>query len=371
MKRSLILMTFLIIPWLMVAPALAQTQPQPAVPEPALTAPDKAPATAAGKQTPAEQSEILQKLQELQKQVDTLKEQNRTREKLAVTAEEKTDQEKAVLTAVGREYTLMGKGKIELEYSLRYEYISSSQILDATSIVPRSNHTIRNAIGLQYGLRNNLTVNTNIPYVWVYDKAGTETAKDNHDLGDITLGLDYQPFKSSGEWPTTTFSLTAILPTGRSPYKINRSTDLPTGGGLYGLSFGVNMSKSIDPAMAFGGISAVYRLKRNDLSQYMDGVGQLDSVDPGLSFNSAVGLAYAISYALSMNVQVQYGYNMSTEYEFTNNVKYSAAAYSTSSVIFGTGWRISPKTTLSLSVGIGLTTNDPDFFFMLRLPFSI
>ena len=166
-------MTLLVIPWLMISPALAQTQTQTAAPEPAVAAPDKAPAAATGKQTTAEQNEILQKLQELQKQVDTLKEQGRTREKLTITAEEKSEKEKAVLTAVGREYTLMQKGKIELEYSLRYEYISSSQILDASSIVPRSNHTVRNAIGLQYGLLNNLTVNTNIPYVWVYDKAGS------------------------------------------------------------------------------------------------------------------------------------------------------------------------------------------------------
>ncbi|MCK7511116.1 MAG: hypothetical protein MZV70_48350 [Desulfobacterales bacterium] len=41
-----------------------------------------------------------------------------------------------------------------------------------------------------------------------------------------------------------------------------------------------------------------------------------------MSFNAAIGLAYAISYALSMNVQFQYGYNMSTEYDFTNGVKY-------------------------------------------------
>ncbi|MCK7511118.1 MAG: hypothetical protein MZV70_48360 [Desulfobacterales bacterium] len=49
MKRSLILMTLLVIPWLMICPALAQTQTQTAAPEPAVAAPDKAPATATGK----------------------------------------------------------------------------------------------------------------------------------------------------------------------------------------------------------------------------------------------------------------------------------------------------------------------------------
>ena len=102
----------------------------------------------------------------------------------------------------------------------------------------------------------------------------------------------------------------------------------------------------------------------------MNGVGQLDSVEPGMSFNSAIGLAYAISYALSMNVSFQYGYGMSTEYHFTNAVNYSSASYSTASLSFGTGWRVSPITTLSLAVAIGLTNNDSDFFFMFRLPFS-
>ena len=148
MKRSLILMTLLVIPWLMISPALAQTQTQTAAPEPAVAAPDKAPATATGKQTAAEQNEILQKLQDLQKQVDTLKELGRTREKITITAEEKAEQEKAVLTAAGREYTMMQKGKIELQYSLRYAYVSSSEILAPRASCPAP--TIRSVTPLAF-----------------------------------------------------------------------------------------------------------------------------------------------------------------------------------------------------------------------------
>ncbi len=358
MKRSLILMTLLIISLLVIAPASAQTQTR-----------TNAQAASTDQQPADGQKDIQKKIDELQKQVDILKEQGRTREKLVITDEEKAAADKAVLSAVGREYTLMSKGKFEVEYNLRYEYISSSTIISASVVEPRSNHTVRNTISIQYGLLNNLTVNTSIPYVYVYDKTGSSSAKENSDMGDTTLGLDFQPFKSSGAWPTTTFTLGITLPTGRSPYKINRDTDLPTGGGFYAVNLGVNMSKSIDPAMIFGGISTIYRLKRTDLDQYMGGL-ILSEVEPGLSYNAAVGIAYAISYALSMSAQFQYGYNMGTKYLFSNDYVMKSPAYSTASVIIGSGLRIRPQTTLSFSVGIGLTKDDPDFYFMFRLPFT-
>jgi uncharacterized protein YcfL len=333
------------------------------------TTSDKTPLTAEKQQTTDEPEGISQKLQNLQNQVDKLREQGRTREKLTITKEEQAEQEKAVLTAAGRDYTMMQKGKIELDYSLRYEYVSSSSIVSATQVEAHANHTIRNIIDIQYGLRNNITTDINVSYVYVYDKTGDATAKDNSDMGDITFSLDYQPFKSGGDWPATTITMAATLPTGRSPYEINRDTDLPTGGGLYGFSLGVNMSKSIDPAMVFGAISGSYSFTHKDLSQNISGA-ILDEVKPGMSFNAAIGLAYAISYALSMNIQFQYGYHMSTEYSFTNAADTSVPAYSTGSLVIGTGYRISPQTTLSFSLGIGLTKDDPDFFLLFRVPFT-
>ena len=317
-----------------------------------------------------EPKDINQKLQDLQNQVDTLKELGRTREKLTATKEEKAEQEKSVLTAVGREYSLMKKGKYELNYSLNYSYVSSNSIISASEIEPRANHTVTNGISVTYGLRDNVNANMSLSYVYVYDKTGGSEAKENSDLGDTTLSLNYQPFKSGGNWPTTTITMAVILPTGRSPYEINRDKDLPTGGGLYGVSLGVNMSKSIDPATAFGGISGTYRLKPSGgLAQNING-SILDSVEPGMSFTASVGLAYAISYALSMNIAVQYGYNMDTDYYFNNNTVSTSPGFSTGSLIVGVGWRVSPKTTLSFSLSIGLTKDDPDFSFSFRLPFS-
>jgi hypothetical protein len=384
MKRRLILIILLIITSLMIAPALAQTQTQTAEPA-SVAASDKTPATAkdqktqttdpasvtASDKTPAtdKPKDINQKLEDLQKQVDNLKEQGRTREKLTATKEEKAEQEKSVLTAAGREYTLMQKGKLELDCSLRYSYVSSNEIVSASKIEPRANHTITNAIDVQYGLRNNITTNISLPYIYVYDKTGGSSAKDRSDMGDITMSLQYQPFKSGGDWPSTTITASAILPTGRSPYEINRDTDLPTGGGLYGLSLGVNMSKSIDPAVALGAISGTYRFTGRGLSQNINGA-ILNEVNPGMSFSAAIGLAYAISYALSMNIQFQYGYSMSTDYSFTNTADMTIPAYSTGTLVIGMGWRISPKTTPSFSLGIGLTKDDPDFFLLFRLPFT-
>jgi hypothetical protein len=319
-----------------------------------------------------EPKDINSKLEDLQKQVDTLRDLGRVREKITIgTAEDKAEQEKAVLTAAGREYTMMQKGKIEMQYGLQYSYISSSEILSATNIVARVNNTITNSIDVQYGLLKNVTVGIHVPYVYLYDKSGSATSKENSDMGDISLSMSYQPFKSGGDWPTTTITMGATLPTGRSPYEIDITTDLPTGGGLYGVSLGVNMSKLIDPAIAYGSISCGYSLERDGLSQYNNGGAMLEDVKPGMSFNASVGLGYAISYALSMNVAFQYGYVMTTEYRFFNsNAVVTSPAYSTGTLSVGIGYRVSPLTTLSLGLSIGLTNNDSDFSFTFRVPFS-
>jgi hypothetical protein len=314
--------------------------------------------------------DINQKIEDLQKQVDTLRDLGRAREKITIgEGEDKAEQEKAVLTAAGREYTMMQKGKIEMQYSLLYSYVSSSEILSLTNIVARANHTITNAIDVQYGLRNNITTGIGIPYVYVYNKTGSAQAMDNSDMGDLTLNLSYQPFKSGGDWPATTITMGITLPTGRSPYEIDRDTDLPTGGGMYGVSLGVNMSKAIDPGMVFGGISGSYRLARTGLSQNMSG-SILEEVKPGMSYSAAIGLAYAISYALSMNISFSYGYSMSTEYHFSNAPDTSAPSFSSASLGCGVGYRVSPLTTLSFALSIGLTVNDPDFSVSFRLPFD-
>jgi hypothetical protein len=269
---------------------------------------------------------------------------------------------------VGQTYTLMPKGKIELDYSLRYQYASTESIFSSTDIERHINHTIQNTIDIQYGLRDNVTTAISIPWVYVYDKTGTAAAKDASDLGDISITMNYQPFKSGGDWPTTTLLMSAILPTGRSPWNINLNQDLSTGGGFYGLSLGMSMSKPVDPAMLFGSISGIYRLNVNGISEYVNGA-ILNEVDPGLVFSAAIGLAYSISYALSANVQFQYGYATKTDYKFTNAATSTTPAYSTGDFIVGVGWRVSQLTTLSLSLGIGLTKDDPDFFVLFRLPF--
>lgn len=318
-----------------------------------------------------EQKDINQKIEDLQKQVNILRDLGRVREKITVGAEDdKTEQEKAILTAAGREYTMMRPGQIEMQYGLSYSYAATNEILSATQIVPRVNNTISNAIDVQYGLLRNVSAGIHFPFVYVYDKSGSATAKDNSDMGDISLNMSYQPFKSGGDWPNLTISMGAVLPTGRSPYEIDRDTDLPTGGGLYGVSLGVNMSKSIDPAMAFGSISCSYSLERDGMSQNMGGA-MLENIKPGMGLGASLGIAYAISYALSMNVSFNYGYSMSTEYRFSNsNEVTTTPASSSGNLGIGVGYRVSPLTTLSLGLSIGLTNNDADFGFSFRVPFS-
>ena len=314
--------------------------------------------------------DINQKIEDLQKQVDVLRDLGRAREKITVgTDEDKAEQEKALLTAAGREYTMMEPGKIEMQYGLNYSYVSTNEIVSSTTIEPRANHTIINAIDVQYGLLKNVTAGIHVPYVYLYDKTGSAAAKKTTDMGDISLNMSYQPFKSGGDWPNTTISMGVTLPTGRSPYGINRDTDLPTGSGLYGVSLGVNMSKPIDPAMVFGSIGCSYSFERDNLSENNNNA-ILVGVEPGMGYSAAVGLAYAISYALSMNVSVNYGYSTKTVYHFSNTADSTSPASAAGTLGIGIGYRVSPLTTLSLGLSIGLTKNNSDFGFSFRVPFS-
>ena len=140
--------------------------------------------------------------------------------------------------------------------------------------------------------------------------------RSNNDLGDVTLGLDYQPFKSGGDMAHDDVHAVGHPPHGPEPLQ-DQPRYRPADGWRTVRRFSRREHEQIHrPGHGLRRDQLLFTVSSaDDLSQYMDGVGQLDSVKPGMSFNAAIGLAYAISYALSMNVQFQYGYNMSTEYD--------------------------------------------------------
>jgi len=314
---------------------------------------------------------LEQEVRELREEVQKIRNENEARKKLEVPEEEKGKTIEDILSAVGRQYSLLKKGTIGLDYTFNYSYYSGDAVNEASAVERRYNHNFTNTITTEYALFNNLTLSANFPFCYKYNRVGTSSSQEATDFGDISMGFTMEPILwSSGNMPTTTLSLGVSLPTGSSPYKIDPNHSLATGSGYYSINGGLSLSKVIDPLVAFGTLSYNYGLPVEDLSQHWDKTHTLTRMEPGSSIGAAFGFGYALSYQASLNMSVQLSYSFDNKYTLNDTATVENGTSLSSSFNVGTGWRISPSRSIYVSVGIGLTVNDPDVSLSLKLPFE-
>ncbi len=311
---------------------------------------------------------LQQEVQELKREVQRMRDESEARKRLEVPEEEKSKSVEDILSAVSRQYTLLKKGTIGLGYTFGYSYYSGDVITD--KVEQRSNHNLTNIIDTEYAILNNLTVSANVPFAYKYNKVGTSSSQEATDFGDISLGVQWQPIKAGGIYPTTILSAGVTFPTGTSPYEIDPSNSLSTGNGYYSFSGGVSLSKTLDPLVAFGNLSYSYGLPVSGLSQVRGTSNNLIKVEPGSSIGFALGFGYALSYQASLNLSTQFSYAFGSKYTFSNAGVIESGSYVSSSFNVGTGWRVTPTRSVYFTLGIGLTINDPDFAFAIRVPFE-
>jgi hypothetical protein len=107
---------------------------------------------------------------------------------------------KETLTAVDKQYSLLRKGKVQVNYELGYTYIGQEKIntdlssgtATLFSIENTNSHTITNTIMADYGVRNNLTANVTVPMISRYSDTGGFSGV-SHTIGDLGLGVRWQP----------------------------------------------------------------------------------------------------------------------------------------------------------------------------------
>ncbi len=314
--------------------------------------------------------ELQMQIKDLQDKVQVLSDQADVRKKLEISDEEKTAEEKEVLSAAGRDYTLMKQGLLGIEYNFAYSYYSFDVLTEAINVEQRSNHSLINSISMEYALWNNFTTNLIFPFVYKYDKIGTDDEKDVSDIGDVSLGFLYQPFKTDSVWPATIFTSSYKFDWGRSPYEIIPEEELATGSGYATVSAGLSFSKTVDPIIAFGNLSYAYNFIKDGLDQKRRNGLSLEKVEPGERLGFTLGMGYALSYNVSLNFSFQYSHQLNTKYYWSNDTDTDSGARTSSVFSIGSGWRLSPKQSISFKLGIGLTDEDPDFTFSFRIPFE-
>ena len=299
-----------------------------------------------------------------------------------------------VLVQFERDYVLLKKGKFEIEENFTYTFYSANQIfLDAFAILDpifltlgkfgikaAKRNIFVNTLIFRYGLRDNVQLEFSLPVVYRYDTVsvvGTspeDKSMDRFYLGDIAFGVSVQPIKETATRPAVILSLGVKTRTGKGPFDIDLENDVPTGTGYYSVRGGVNLVKSIDPVVLFGGFGYIYNLPEKVNKLYRDpegkvGPGFLEKVYPGDTINFSIGMAYALSYTFSITTQFIQNYTLHT-YVVTDGQKRRApnSALNSALLKMGAGMAVTPKLPVSFSVYVGLSDDAPDYILELRIP---
>jgi hypothetical protein len=285
---------------------------------------------------------------------------------------------KETLTAVDKQYSLIRKGQIQLNYELNYAYIGqdkintdlSSGLATLFSIENSSSHTVTNTLMLDYGVRNNLTANVIMPFISRYaDNAGYSGV--SHTLGDLGLNVRWQPLEVKRDEPTITLTSGVRLATGESPFKVDSEKGLATGAGINTFSLGANVTRIVDPVALFGSVNVGYGLKAKHLHQQLSGA-TLREVKPGASFGFGLGFAYALSYKITTSFSFQESISARSTLTFENAAgtlaKAQTQTQSAGILSIGLGYRFTPKTTVNVTVGAGLTASAPNLSLTMSVP---
>jgi hypothetical protein len=303
---------------------------------------------------------------------------------------------------------LTPKGKYVLEPSLQFGYSSSNRVaLVGYTIIPAlliglidvrefKRNTFTAALTGRFGINNRLEVEARVPYVYRSDSAisreinagsASERVFDTsgRSIGDIELAARYQLNDGGVDKPFYIGGLRFKSRTGKDPFEVvsdcvtrcvgnttgtGLPTALPTGSGFYSLQPSLTMLYPSDPAVFFGSVSYLHNFKRNDVSRkVLNGAEEfLGTIEPG----DAVGFNFGMGLALNEKSSFSIGYDHSSIGRTKQEGKTVPGSVRTqlATLLVGYSYRLTEKTTLSISVGAGLTRDTPDVSLTVRLPMT-
>ncbi|EOV9519054.1 transporter, partial [Pseudomonas aeruginosa] len=146
--------------------------------------------------------------------------------------------------------------------------------------------------------------------------------------------------------------------------------DISTGNGYYSLGFGANMSYVIDPVVLYGSLGYTWNLPVDDVHQTLADNSQLEKVSPGNTINFNMGMAYALSYDVSLATSYQMAYTLKNRYHTTAGT-FESSEQTSSIMNFSLGLRTSPDYIVNVNAGFGLTEDSPDVLLGLSVPLDI
>lgn len=236
------------------------------------------------------------------------------------------------------------------------------------------------ALTARYGLTNRLEVEMRVPYVYRSDSTvarpfNDPTATDSvfnasgNGIGDLEFATRYQLNDGGADRPYFIGGLRLKTRTGKDPFEVQRvspfagadqlEAELPTGSGFYTLQPSVTMLFPSDPAVFFGSLLYAHNFARNV-------GGGFGKIDPGdyTQFNFGMGLALNDRASFS----IAYDHTILQKPKQNGVTPPLALTVQLGQLLFGYSYKLSQKTTLNVSLGIGVTQDAPDVQMTVRLP---
>ena len=300
---------------------------------------------------------------------------------------------------------LTPKGQNIVEPSLNFSYASSNRVaLVGYTIIPAlliglidvrevKRNTFTAALTWRRGITNRFEMEAKVPYVYRSDSAisrriaaadkVTEGLFDasGSGVGDLEVTGRYQLNEGGADKPFYIASLRVKSRTGKDPCEVTTASllpggltnqlqrRLPTGSGFYTWQPGLTVLIPTDPAVFFGGVSYQYNVERKNLALNTDdGPQPVGNIKPGGVFGFNMGMGLAINERSSFSI----GYDHSSIARTEQNGQKVAESVRTQlgSLLLGYSHKMNPKTTVNVSVGVGVTRDSPDVSLTLRVPVS-
>lgn len=300
---------------------------------------------------------------------------------------------------------LTPRNQTVLEPSINFSYASSNRVaLVGYTIIPAlliglidvrevKRNTFTAALTARRGITNRLEVEAKLPYVYRSDSAISRRIASpdrlNEELfdasgqgmGDVEFTARYQLNDGGADKPYYIASMRFKTRTGKDPFEVTTASavagglvnqlqrTLPTGSGFYTWQPGLTVLFPTDPGVFFGGVSYQYNVERKNLNLRTDeGDQPVGDIQPG----GVIGFNFGLGLALNERSSMSIGYDHSSISRTKQNGQTVPESVRTQlgSLLLGYSHKVSPKTSLNLSVGVGVTRDTPDVSITLRVPVS-
>jgi hypothetical protein len=235
----------------------------------------------------------------------------------------------------------------DIQLSLGLDYNSNES---QKSFRQNRDRSLSIPLGINYGISDRIEVNASMPLVYKGTEviSASNVAKNKRfGIGDLSVGASFKLKAESETSPsiTSTFSLTA--PTGNKQ-EATATNPLTIGSGFWGISTGISLSKSIDPAVVFFNVGY-----QHTFDDDRNGV----TVQPGAAFQYGFGAGLSVNSAVSFSGRISGSYQRESK---TNNKKVSGSSGEPISLITSMSYRVNPTSRLETTLSIGLTEDASD-----------